>query len=256
MKPKNKIKLHKSVIEAINSAIELVNSMIELHKLKQKPIPEYKKGAKEGGLMIIGQGSAEKETIVRPDGKEVLLKGKPIIFQSDIEKGVICSQEDWSKKLNEYLKEKGLNDSQPFGFAPIEDKEPKVDFDNLSMSEFNKKSNDLIDWVTDTKKPIAPPLGFNHDFHKQAVEAEKELDRVCKPKKECEHYRRKIDNWYEHYSSINLPSTTTIVCLDCGENLTLKKRQEMKNRQIEIGKEIEKLRIEARTIKNQLKDSN
>lgn len=168
MKPKNKIKLHKSVIEAINSAIELVNSMIELHKLKQKPIPEYKKGAKEGGLMIVGQGSAEKETIVRPDGKEVLLKGKPIIFQSDIEKGVICSQEDWSKKLNEYLKEKGLNDSQPFGFAPIEDKEPKVD-----------------------------------------------LSAVYK-----------ID------------------------------KEKLKQRQIEIGKEIEKLRIEARTIKNQLKDSN
>lgn len=228
---KKKASVIPNFITTLNKLTENLN-LLEI-KLKEykKHIPEYKKG--------------------------ILLNGKPILFETDFEKGIFCSksQEDWSKQLNEHLRSKGFKNDEPFGMAPIEDKEPKCNHSSLRFTiKTGLTTCTVCNEVIKLKTPTAPPLGFNHDFHKQAIEAEKELDNVCKPKKECEHFRRKIDNWYPH-SLTAVPSVTTIVCLDCGKDLTIDKKQEMKNRQIEIGKEIEKLRIEARTIKNQLKDS-
>lgn len=279
MNPKNKIKL-------LEQSIEFVKLLIELKKITitsrfKEPIPEYKKGAKES-LFIISDSDNGKETIVTPNGDVVkpqcknvvlskplgsyiysqehwdeklnhILNSNSVVREGGRNSGRTHFHEDWSKQLNEYLKGKGFKNDEPFGMAPIEPRDIVVKVNGVPVDvDVERKGNTFT--IKD-KKPIAPPLGFKHDFHKQAIEAEKELDKVCKPKKECEHFRRKINNWYPH-SLTAVPSVTTIVCLDCGLDLTLDKRQKQKDRQIEIGKEIEKLRIEARTIKNQLKDSN
>ncbi len=191
MKPKNKIKLHKSVEKVIREATAFVNAAIELHKLNSKPIPEYAKGAKDGGLAIVSDGNNGKEIIVTPNYKNVvlskplgsyiysqehwdeklkhILNAKDVVYEGGFRSGRTHFYEEWSKQLNEYLKSKGFKNDEPFGMAPIEYKEPKIDLSTV----YHVIQNGL-------KTPIAPPLGFSHDFHKQAIEAEKELDKVCK----------------------------------------------------------------------------
>lgn len=134
-------------------------------------------------------------------------------------------QEDWNKQLNNFLKEKGLNNTQPFGFVPIDD---KTIFDRYSDKFFiiDEKGN---------KTEINKPFDFNITG-------------------ECPHENIDVERYYNNYS--DRIGFTVSTCSDCGLNLTLDRIQKQKQRQLEIGKEIEKLRNEARTIKNQLKDSN
>lgn len=218
MKPKNKIKL-------FGKAIELVKLLIQFENRKSinldKSIPKYSSpntGNYPKGGIIHGD---KKESIILPNGKEVQIPN---------------FSKEWNALVNHHLKEKGLHNTEPFAMPPIETKLPMFDYDAL----FDK-----------TKFPVTPPLGSTHDFHKQAVEAEKELDKVCKPKKECPHENVNVQSYY---FAMDAKSITESICIDCGLNLTLERHQRLKNRQLEIGKEIEKLRIEARTIKNQLKD--
>lgn len=271
MKPKNKIKLHKSVEKVISEATAFVNAAIELHKLKSKPIPEYAKGAKDEFIKQNEVGTYETDLTT---GK-VVLKNKETFTQAA-----------WNKYLNEYLKGKGFKNDEPFGMAPIEgddlskiidkikecdskltyerskflselcnqdEKPQELTFLNKEgFDEFMKGVRDFesIQQEHINKTPIAPPLGFNHDFHKQAVEAEKELDKVCKPKKECPHENIDIESYRYGWETKTLTVST---CADCGLNLTLEKHSKLKDRRIQIEKEIEKLRIEARQIKKSLK---
>lgn len=238
MKPKNTIKLHKSVSKVINSATELVNSMIELHKLKSKPIPDYKKS----GIV----SDKVKETIINSSNNEVKVpeykilcdlykstgeKLKAIdksissntsgggnyepkrikvslstplathIFNQDkLDKNIY---EEWSKQLNEFLKSKSLNDSKPFGCAPIEDKEFKTDllskictcfFSEVSSFSSNCKICSKPK-INNFKTPITAPLGFNHDFHKGMLAADKVLQNICKGV-DCNHSNVKIKYAY------------------------------------------------------------
>lgn len=134
-------------------------------------------------------------------------------------------QEDWNKQLNNFLKEKGLNNTQPFGFAFVDD---KIIFDRYNEKYF------IID-EKGKKTEINKPFYFNIT-------------------EECHHENIDVERYYNNYS--DRIGFTVSTCSDCGLNLTLDRIQKQKQRQLEIGKEIEKLRNEARTIKNQLKDSN
>lgn len=207
MKPKNKIKLRKSVAKVISETTELVNSMIELHKLKSKPIPEYKRFSdlnKETGEKLkaidksIGRGSFGGGNYENhfTDSFEYFLKSQKVFLENTPRSGKYDAQEAWNKQLNEYLKGKGFKNDEPFGMDPVEDKSDKKfslmlgsDLDNKIISAIENK-NTKVDWnniykVVENKTPTAPPLGFNHDFHKGMLEADKELRKVCKPKVDC-----------------------------------------------------------------------
>lgn len=351
MKAKNKINLNNSIAKVFDRANTLVNSLIELQKLKSKHIPDYSKGSKGDGLIIVGQGS-EKEKIVTPNGNVVEFINKnydPNIhaniikavdkasehifdnpsakeeaknhlvdtFKMAFEKGLIKfhdkKEEDiftnevknifyengfrsgksnyieyWSKQLNEHLKSKSVDTSEPFAMAPIND----IEFELERTENGIKEKYFLID-SKGNKRPIAPPLGFNHNFQKEMLAADKELQKVCNTRHvhKFDHEQRiyeegsgqlvnviKLCNcgeksWYnkeeikqkqkkcphenidvESYSyGFNTKTLAISTCVDCGLNLTLENHSKLKNRQLEIGKEIEKLRTEAREIKNSLK---
>lgn len=168
MKPKNKIKLFDKAIELTKLLIEFKNAPITMHF--KEPIPEYKKGVKYGSLMVVGEVKENgKETVIAPNGEKIVFD---VLSRSE----KINSFEEWSKQMNQHLKEKGLHNTEPFAMPPIETKLPLFDYDVL----FDK-----------TKTPTAPPLGSNHNFHKQALEAEKELEMVCKLNKELEELQQK-----------------------------------------------------------------
>lgn len=171
-------------------------------KLKEykKHIPDYKKGSVNKPEMIADSRKYQEHIFDNPKAKEearnhlvdsfkmAFEKGqikfpykketdsninelKNFFYESGFRSGKAHFYEEWSKKLNEHLRSKGFKNYEPFGMAPIEDKEPKIDLSTVYHVIKNE-----------TKTPTAPPLGFNHDFHKGMLEAQKEVDRVCKPK--------------------------------------------------------------------------
>ncbi len=253
MKSKNKIELNNSIAEVFDRATTLVNSLIELHNLKSKPIPEYQKGAKDYGLMIVGQGNT-KETIITLDGDIIRLQNKDVIISAPIgseiyttfdyealfkeykrigaklmsidksvehstagagnypSKGMsdywisffnsnkVVSEggfrsgrthfyEEWSKQLNEHLRGKRVDISEPFAMAPITIKEKFV--------------------LCDGKNTPFHPEMF---FQKGMLEADKELQKVCKGN--CEH---------------NYIETITWKCINCGYNVSQKEVLELLN---------------------------
>lgn len=321
MKTKNTIKLLNSITSIFKLAIELEQKQIEKRLIT--PVPDYSKGkVNNGGLMMVvdSKGSNYKEKFLTPEQLDKIYSmprntagggNYPRTKLSD----VFSHQEHWSKQLNEYLKQKGLNDSQPFGFAPIEEKYkcPKCNSNDIltvrercsngvHVQSYNQCGNckhKFIDegfkyFIVDEKgkkTEINKPLDFNLNYDKYSVdnfqkgmlEADKELQKVCheysinmlqeetpfdwikftnnefSKKKECPHENIDIERYGY---SFNAETVVVQICADCGLNLSLdrmhKKKEiqkELRNRQLEIGKEIEKLRNEARTIKNQLKDS-
>lgn len=105
--------------------IKLAELIIKINTgkgLSKQPIPDYQKGyVNKGDLNIIADGKNlnYKETIVTPNGKLVTPKNQSVILTGQLG-SCLYSQEEWNTKINHILRSKGLNDSQPFGFAPIE----------------------------------------------------------------------------------------------------------------------------------------
>lgn len=101
---------------------------------------------------------------------------KYLFYQSGFRSGKNNYIEYWNKQLNEMMRSKNLDNSKPFGMADI-----KCSHNSLKFTiKTGVTTCNICDKVIEPKTPIAPPLGFNHDFHKQALEAEKELNNVCK----------------------------------------------------------------------------
>jgi len=296
MKTKGIIKLINSINDLFKSAIELEKRQIEKLAMTPKPIPDYKKGsinkpeiiqdsikyqehifdnpkAKEDArshLMDAFEMALKKGDIKFPDNKQnenVLNEIKNVFYEGGFRSGKTQFYEEWSKQLNKFLKEKGLNDSQPFGFAPVDGKEVSGRF-LFSKYLDEKIMSDLIK----NKKQTQPDL--SSDFNEQMLKADKELQRVCKPKIDCENNCSPIPKDDFKYCSFEriLPKLTindlkTVFVNGIEYNLEYKgngnylikdpvcntDNKKLKNRQIEIGKEIEKLRIEARQIKKSLK---
>lgn len=165
MKPKNKIKLFDKAIELVKLLIQLENRQsINLNK----SIPKF---------TAPNTGNYLKGKIINSKGETVL---KNVELNHETERAL----EFWNITLNKHLKEKGLNNSQPFAH-PIKNKEPKIDADDFKLPvnfkyafvRFNHNPRyEKYSLIT----PTAPHLGFNHDFHKGMIEAEKELNKVCK----------------------------------------------------------------------------
>lgn len=183
MKPKNKIKLHKSVIEAINSSMELLRHENDKLKLRNEELEAEIKNIicgpvdnrKIEDFDFPLAGTSEKDNHFSDSLKNMFYEGG---FRS----GRTHFYEEWSKQLNEYLKGKGFKNDEPFGMAPIKDKKPKCNHSLTFTCKTGVTTCSFCKEIIKPRKPIAPPLGFNHDFHKQAIEAEKELDKVCNHK--------------------------------------------------------------------------
>jgi len=167
------------ITKLIESAIALDE---KLKELKSKRIPEYVKGAKEKGLFIVEDGNLTHTCMSQENWNKKLneiLREKGFGISYKLGNSNI-TEKDFSEQLNEHLRGKGFKNDEPFGMAPVEDKEPKCNHSSLRFTiKTGLTTCTICNEVIKLKTPIAPPLGFNHNFHKQVVEVDKELQKKC-----------------------------------------------------------------------------
>lgn len=111
---------------------------------------------------------------------------KNIFYEGGFRSGRTHFYEQWSKQLNEYLREKGLNDSQPFGFAPIVPTEKEAleamirDLEKNGWVVADGKNTSIKDYLNRNKE------NHSHSFYRRMLEANKELQKVCENiEKDC-----------------------------------------------------------------------
>lgn len=205
-------------LKIIKKVLELTELLIEA-KAEFKgvpPIPDYKKGAKEGlAIVTDNKGENYKEIIVTSNGQKITLSNNhkmptreemyDLLTKSQTENhfndsiGYALNNPEVREKMFEKSKaywKSFLDKSEPFAH-PIENKEPKIDY-NINFKQTN------IEPTFDFSEKIQNAFAYWSDKYKKFESKEK-----------CKHNRLRLN-----ILRLNANEDCPVQCEDCGQLLS------------------------------------